>query len=62
MVQRISLKLEIDDAELDAAQAKTDKLVATIKEAEERMERLQALFKEMGELMAEVATQESKEG
>lgn len=61
MVQRISLKLEIDDAELDAAQAKTDKLVATIKEAEERMERLKALFKEMGELMAEVAPQEQKE-
>ena len=61
MVQRISLKLEIDDSELDAAQAKADKLVATLKEAQERMERLKAIFVEMGSLMAEVAEQEKKE-
>lgn len=60
MIQKMSLKLEIDDAELDAVQAKADKLIATLKEAQERMERLQALFKEMGELMAEVAAQEKK--
>lgn len=52
------IKLEIDDAALDAAQAKAEKLIATLKEAEDRTERLKALFIEMGELMAEVATQE----
>lgn len=61
MVQRISLKLEIDDSELDAAQAKADKLVATLKEAQDRMERLKAILVEMGSLMAEIATQEKKE-
>ena len=34
MTQKILLTLEIDDAALDAAQAKADKLVATLKEAE----------------------------
>lgn len=34
MVQKILLTLEIDDAALDAAQAKADKLIATLKEAE----------------------------
>lgn len=34
MVQKISLTLEIDDSALDAAQAKADKLIATLKEAE----------------------------
>ena len=58
MVQKILLQMEIDDAQLDAAQAKADKLIASLKEAEDRMGRLKALFIEMGELMAEVATQE----
>ena len=61
MVQKILLQLEIDDAALDAAQAKADKLIATLKEAQERMERLKAIFIETGELMAEVAAQEKKE-
>lgn len=34
MVQRILLTLEIDDSALDTAQAKADKLIATLKEAE----------------------------
>ena len=34
MVQKILLQMEIDDAALDAAQAKADKLIATLKEAE----------------------------
>lgn len=34
MTQKILLTLEIDDSALDAAQAKADKLVATLKEAE----------------------------
>lgn len=58
MTQKILLTIEIDDAALDAAQAKADKLIATLKEAEDRTERLKALFIEMGELMAEVAAQE----
>ena len=61
VVQKILLQLEIDDAALDAAQAKADKLIATLKEAQERMERLKAIFIETGELMAEVAAQEKKE-
>lgn len=52
------IKLEIDDAALNAAQAKADKLIATLKEAGDRTERLKELFIEMGELMAEVAAQE----
>lgn len=34
MTQKILLTLEIDDAALGAAQAKADKLIATLKEAE----------------------------
>ena len=34
MTQKILLTLEIDDAALDTAQAKADKLIATLKEAE----------------------------
>lgn len=33
MVQKILLTLEIDDSALDAAQAKADKLIATLREA-----------------------------
>ncbi len=40
MVQKILLTLEIDDAALDAAQAKADKLIATLREAEEISVRL----------------------
>lgn len=34
MVQKILLTLEIDDSALDAAQAKADKPIATLKQAE----------------------------
>lgn len=61
MVQKILWQLEIDDANLDASQAKVDKFVATLKEAQDRMERLKAILVEMGSLMAEIATQEKKE-
>ena len=37
MVQKMLITLEIDDGALDAAQAKADKLIATLKEAEERI-------------------------
>ena len=40
MVQKILLTLEIDDAALDAAQAKADKLIATLKQAEALTEAL----------------------
>lgn len=48
MVQKILLQLEIDDASLDTAQAKADKLVATLKEAEEISARLVAKGKSSG--------------
>ena len=37
MVQKMLITLEIDDSALDAAQAKADKLIATLKEAERLM-------------------------
>lgn len=40
MVQKIMLALEINDDALDAAQAKADKLVETLREAERLMAKL----------------------
>lgn len=59
MTQKMLLTIELDDAALDTAQAKADKLIATIKEAEERMERLQTCPKETHALFAE-ATNEAR--
>lgn len=42
MVQKVLLQIEIDDANLDAAQVKADKLVATLNKAEEIAARLTA--------------------
>lgn len=42
MVQKVLLQIEIDDANLDAAQVKADKLVATLNKAEEIAARLAA--------------------
>ena len=40
MTQKIILQLEIDDNQLDQAQAKVDKLVATLKQVDELKARL----------------------
>lgn len=40
MTQKIILQLEIDDSQLDQAQAKVDKLVASLKQVDELKARL----------------------
>lgn len=48
MIQKIMLALEINDDALDQAQAKADKLVETLREAEHLMTKLNNLAEQRG--------------
>ena len=54
MIQKILLTIEIDDSALDQAQAKADKLIATIKEAEELMTKLNRFYNPVFDEMPDI--------
>lgn len=59
MVNEIFVAFKVNDSELDAAQAKADKLVATLERAQQLM---QELHKDIDEKQKEVASTEKTQG